>query len=364
MFARLNLILYNRSRVVCTASRVIMSQSKYFTRQRIASQTVQPKIGHSDNSMKVGIPASKSGSKRRHVKIDYNTDKGAVGDKNSQVTVKTEQGDNTVDQSTKPAKKESSETGKYVFNVKDEPDVKTVKWEPPLWQEQLANIFEMRKFRDAPVDTMGCDIIGDREASPKTFRYQVLLSLMLSSQTKDEVTSAAMSRLKQHGCTVDNILDTPDDTLGQLIYPVGFWRRKVEYIKRTSQILKDQYDSDIPGTLELLCQLPGVGPKMAHLTMKSAWSTITGIGVDTHVHRISNRLRWVKTKQPEETRKALEEWLPREHWSQINHLLVGFGQQTCTPVAPKCVGCLNKDICPFAKSPQAKVKKETVKEEK
>ena len=88
-------------------------------------------------------------------------------------------------------------------------------------------------------------------------------------------------------------------------------QRKVDYIKRTSQILKDSYDSDIPDTVDLMCQLPGVGPKMAHLAMKSAWSTITGIGVDTHVHRISNRLGWVRTKQPEETRKALEEWLPR-----------------------------------------------------
>ena len=88
-------------------------------------------------------------------------------------------------------------------------------------------------------------------------------------------------------------------------------QRKVDYIKRTSQILRDSYDSDIPDTVDMMCQLPGVGPKMAHLAMKSAWRTITGIGVDTHVHRISNRLGWVRTKQPEETRKALEKWLPR-----------------------------------------------------
>jgi endonuclease-3 len=85
----------------------------------------------------------------------------------------------------------------------------------------------------------------------------------------------------------------------------------VEYIKKISEILKSQYDGEIPDTVELLCKLPGVGPKMAHLAMKTAWQTITGIGVDTHVHRISNRLGWVKTKQPEDTRKALEAWLPR-----------------------------------------------------
>ena len=85
----------------------------------------------------------------------------------------------------------------------------------------------------------------------------------------------------------------------------------MSYIKRTSHILKDRYESDIPNTPELLCQLPGVGPKMAHLVMKTAWNMTTGIAVDTHVHRICNRLGWVSTSQPEKTRQALEEWLPR-----------------------------------------------------
>jgi endonuclease-3 len=90
-------------------------------------------------------------------------------------------------------------------------------------------------------------------------------------------------------------------------------QRKVVFIKRTSQILKERYAGDIPDSVEGLCGLPGVGPKMAHLTMRCAWHTVTGIGVDTHVHRLSNRLGWVKvtTKGPEDTRKALEDWLPR-----------------------------------------------------
>nr|XP_025043635.1 endonuclease III-like protein 1 isoform X2 [Pelodiscus sinensis] len=182
-------------------------------------------------------------------------------------------------------------------------------------------------------------------------RYQVLLSLMLSSQTKDQVTSAAMLRLREHGLTVDNVLQTDDGTLGQLIYPVGFWKNKVKYIKQTTAILKQQYGSDIPGTVEELMKLPGIGPKMAHLVMAIAWNNVTGIGVDTHVHRITNRLRWVKeeTKTPEETRVALEDWLPRDLWGEINWLLVGFGQQICLPVSPRCQECLNRDICPAAK---------------
>jgi endonuclease-3 len=91
--------------------------------------------------------------------------------------------------------------------------------------------------------------------------------------------------------------------------------------------------------------LPGIGPKMAHLTMQCAWHKTVGIGVDTHVHRISNRLGWVKTKNPEETRKDLEDWLPPSHWREINALLVGFGQICCLPVKPSCTTCPVKDSC-------------------
>lgn len=129
------------------------------------------------------------------------------------------------------------------------------------------------------------------------------------------------------------------------------FQRKVEYLKKTSLILKEKYNGDIPDTAEKLCELPGVGPKMAHICMQVAWDQISGIGVDTHVHRISNRLGWVKksTKGPEDTRKELEAWLPRDLWAEVNHLLVGFGQTVCMPQRPKCSECLNKDICPFAK---------------
>ncbi|XP_052266156.1 endonuclease III-like protein 1 isoform X2 [Dreissena polymorpha] len=233
-------------------------------------------------------------------------------------------------------------------------------WKPAVWREQLSNISTMRQQRDAPVDTMGCDVISDVTAAPEVYRYQVLVSLMLSSQTKDQVTSAAMARLRQHGCNIDNILATSNTKLGELIYPVGFWKRKVEYIKRTSEVLQSQYKGDIPDTVHQLCELPGVGPKMAYLVMKCAWNRTEGIGVDTHVHRISNRLGWVRkpTKHPEETRKALEDWLPRSYWPDINHLLVGFGQQTCLPVRPRCENCLNVSICPAAQTSRNGTKKQ------
>lgn len=181
-------------------------------------------------------------------------------------------------------------------------------------------------------------------------RFQALISLMLSSQTKDQITHAAMQKLITHGLTVQNILETPDKKIEELIYPVSFWKTKAKNIKKTCAVLQEEYNADIPDTLDGLCKLPGVGPKMAHLCMKTAWGQVTGIGVDTHVHRISNRLGWVKnTKTPEATRKALEDWLPQDMWSEVNHLLVGFGQTVCKPVSPQCATCLNYELCPFGK---------------
>lgn len=228
---------------------------------------------------------------------------------------------------------------------------KKLKWEPTNWQKHLKNIRQMRSGRDAPVDQMGAEKCFDQNAAPEVMRYQVLLSLMLSSQTKDQVTSAAMAKLREHGLSVQKILETDEETLGKLIYPVGFWKSKVKYIKQTTEILHEKYGGDIPDNVAELVKLPGVGPKMAHLVMDIAWNRVSGIGVDTHVHRISNRLKWVKkeTKNPEDTRVALEDWMPRDLWSEMNWLLVGFGQQMCLPVAPRCSDCLNRDICPGAK---------------
>ncbi|KAE9414442.1 hypothetical protein Angca_004437, partial [Angiostrongylus cantonensis] len=207
-------------------------------------------------------------------------------------------------------------------------------------------ITEMRQAGDAPVDTMGCHKLGDPLASPETFRFQVLMALMLSSQTKDEVTSAAMMRLRSHGCSVNSMLDISTDDLEKLLHPVGFYKKKAVFIKKVAEILKEKYHGDVPDSVEDLCSLPGVGPKMAHLVMQIAWNRVDGIAVDTHVHRIVNRLGWMTTDTPEKTRSKLQEMLPKSHWTTINPLLVGFGQQICLPVKPKCGTCLCKDICP------------------
>ena len=135
------------------------------------------------------------------------------------------------------------------------------------------------------------------------------------------------------------------------INPSIYLQRKAEYIKKTSEILIKDYNGDIPDTIEGLCLLPGVGPKMGHICMQVAWNKVSGIGVDTHVHRICNRIGWLQkpTKNPEGTREALEAWLPKDLWSEVNHLLVGFGQEICMPRFSKCKECLNRHICPYPK---------------
>jgi endonuclease-3 len=135
-----------------------------------------------------------------------------------------------------------------------------------------------------------------------------------------------------------------------MINKVGFHNLKTKYIKQTAEILRDKFDSEIPDTIEGLVSLPGVGPKMAYLTMSAAWGKDEGIGVDVHVHRITNLWGWHKTQNPEQTRAALESWLPRDKWHDINNLLVGFGQTICLPVGRKCGDCKlsEKGLCPSA----------------
>ncbi|XP_017120705.2 endonuclease III-like protein 1 [Drosophila elegans] len=252
-----------------------------------------------------------------------------------------------------------------LVNIKKEPDPTVepslyieVDSPNPLWYYHLESIRVMRNSKSAPVDIMGCHRCADSKADAKTQRFQNLVALMLSSQTKDQTTYEAMNRLKDQNLTPLKIKEMPVTELENLLHPVSFYKNKAKYLKQTVDILIEKYDSDIPDNPKELIALPGVGPKMAHICMAVAWNKVTGIGVDVHVHRISNRLGWLPkpTKEPEQTRIALEKWLPHSLWAEVNHLFVGFGQTICTPVKPNCGECLNKDICPSANA-EAKQKK-------
>ena len=227
---------------------------------------------------------------------------------------------------------------------------------PKHWSQVVDQITIMRRDRTAAVDLMGCESVVDTEIPPHVSRFHILVSAMLSSQTKDEVNAAAMDRLRQHGLTMEHILATSEHRLAELIKPVSFFNNKAKYIKQVcAELTTVSSPADIPDNLADLKALPGIGPKMAYLIMTCAWNKTVGICVDIHVHRISNRLGWVSTwnrkkQEPERTREELEQWLPREHWGTINPLLVGFGQKICKPVGPKCQECslATDGLCPSA----------------
>ncbi|KAL5727154.1 DNA-(apurinic or apyrimidinic site) lyase [Ranunculus cassubicifolius] len=222
---------------------------------------------------------------------------------------------------------------------------KKPKSEPPSnWVEVLEGIREMT------ASTMGSERAGNEIESPKSRRFVSLIGSFLSSQTKEAVNRSAVQRLIEHGLVTAEAVDqTDEETIKKLIYPVGFYVRKAANMKKIAKICLEKYGGEIPSTLEGLLLLPGVGPKIAHLVMQMAWNNVQGICVDTHVHRISNRLKWVRdTSTPEGTREALELWLPKEEWVPINRLLVLFGQTICTPLRPKCGMCSINHLCPAA----------------
>lgn len=224
---------------------------------------------------------------------------------------------------------------------------------PANWEQVYSITAEMRKRVLAPVDTMGCESLAEDNRSPRDRRLQTLVALMLSSQTRDTVTAAAMKNLQDNlpgGFDLNALLQVEPDELNNLIAKVGFHNNKTKFIKAVALILRERFDSDIPYTIEGLVSLPGVGPKMAYLCMSAAWGRDEGIGVDVHVHRITNLWGWHKTSVPEQTRAELESWLPREKWHDINHLLVGFGQTICLPVGRRCGECelAKQKLCPSA----------------
>lgn len=160
-----------------------------------------------------------------------------------------------------------------------------------MWE----GIHKMRQASLAPVDTMGCGVELKKGAAVNDKRYHTLISLMLSAQTKDEVTHATTKSLVvDHNLSVDTILKTPEATLNIWIGKVGFHNTKAKHIKKTTELLKEKHGGCVPSNYDDLIALPGVGPKMAHLVLQEAFGEVHGISVDTHVNRISGRIGWTK----------------------------------------------------------------------
>lgn len=198
---------------------------------------------------------------------------------------------------------------------------------PEHWESIYTLVQELRADKTAPVDSDGGHVLPQKDRGEKIWRFQLLVALMLSSQTKDAVVGETMRHLQKFGLDVDTIQQTSHDVLNQRINKVGFHNNKTKYLKATCEILQSTYKGDIPKSAKELMTLPGIGPKMAFIIESVAFQTSSGIGVDTHMHRIFNALHWVDSSSPEGTRKQLEGWLPKEKWKEINVLWVGLGQE-------------------------------------
>ena len=176
--------------------------------------------------------------------------------------------------------------------------------------------------------------------------FQVLIATMLSAQTKDAVTAAASARLFNVARTPAAVAKLTTKQIEKLIYPVSFYRNKAVHVKDACKQLLARYDGIVPSTMEDLLTLPGVGRKTANLVLILAHRSQKNICVDTHVHRISNRLGWVTTRTPDETEQALYKVTHRKWWPVINLYLVTWGQNVCKPVYPVCGSCAIHDLCP------------------
>jgi endonuclease-3 len=176
--------------------------------------------------------------------------------------------------------------------------------------------------------------------------FQVLIGTLLSARTQDATTAAASARLFGAARTPQAMAALTVKRIEKLIYPVSFYRHKARHVKATCRILVDRFAGRVPATMEELLVLPGVGRKTANLVLILAFGSAQNICVDTHVHRIANRLGWVRTKTPDETEQALYSATDPRWWPLINLYLVTWGQNVCRPVYPRCGACAIARFCP------------------
>ena len=201
--------------------------------------------------------------------------------------------------------------------------IRAVKRKIARWPEPVVGVVARRSGRDP---------------------FLVLISCLLSLRTKDKTTAEASARLFALASTAATMRKLSAEATEQAIYPVGFYRTKAKQIQQICTQLLERYEGRVPDTMEELLTLPGVGRKTANLVVTVGYEK-PGICVDIHVHRISNRWGYVKTKTPDETEQALRKKLPREYWILFNDLLVPYGQNLCQPVSPLCSQCNIAEYC-------------------
>ena len=229
------------------------------------------------------------------------------------------------------------------------------------FEKDFEKIKEMRKGKTAIVDTQGLSSCIDTcdKSDKKLLKFQGLVSLMLSPQTKDNITYETTKKLLDYGLTIDNILKISEKELVDIIFKVSFHNVKAKNIKKLAEKLREEYDDDAPETLEEIIKFPGIGRKIGLLYLKECCQQNEGVAVDTHIHKIANRLKWVNnTKEPNKTSLELEKIVDKKYWDNINSILVGFGQEICKSVKPLCdSSCTLCDDCDYYKEHFQKNKK-------
>jgi len=203
----------------------------------------------------------------------------------------------------------------------------------------------MRRLRRALPDLQVPAIEKIAEKSRKD-AFRVLIGTLLSARTQDATTHAASMRLFARAASPKTMARLTVEEISHLIYPVSFYRTKAIHVKATCELLMERFVGKVPGTMEELLTLPGVGRKTANLVLILAHGSRRNICVDTHVHRISNRLGWVATRTPEQTEQALYRAIPMRWWPDLNVYLVTWGQNVCRPIGPRCSGCVLAARCP------------------
>ena len=234
------------------------------------------------------------------------------------------------------------------------------------FEKDFEKIIKMREETPALVDTQGLssciDICNSKDK--KLMKFQGLVSLMLSPQTKDNITYETTKKLIEYGLNIDNILKTSEKELVELIFKVSFHNVKAKNIKKLAEKLREEYNDDVPETLDEIVKFPGIGRKIGLLYLKECCQKTKGVAVDTHIHKIANRLKWVNnTKDPNKTSIELEKIVDEKYWDEINGILVGFGQEICKSVKPLCdSSCTLTDNCPYYKDVISKKKQKSKKE--
>ena len=212
--------------------------------------------------------------------------------------------------------------------------------EKSLSSAQISDVVSKLRLAMKGLPDPSVTLVGKKWKSP----FLVLISCILSLRTKDETTLPASLRLFARAKTPQEMLKLNVEEIEKLIYPVGFYRTKARTILGICRDLISRFDSQVPDDIDVLLTLKGVGRKTANLVLTEGFGKL-GVCVDTHVHRISNRLGYVKTKSPEETEWALRERLPQKFWIEYNALLVTWGQNVCKPISPLCSQCSVNRLC-------------------